>query len=95
MSQVADKLSKVTVKKIRKEYLNLIKFHQNYESQCEVLNKLLKDKIEFDFFVMYQHSDGFVIVHQEENHNALLKNCLKIIEREGFLTFEDYRLECI
>ena len=83
------------MKNIRKEYLKLIKFHQNYELQCEVLNKILKDKIEFDFFVMYQYSDGFVIVHTQDSHNALLRDCLTIIEKKGFLTFDDYILECI
>lgn len=50
----------------------------------------LADKIDFEFSIIYQSSDGFVILCEETNHNAPIKPCLEIIEKKGRLSFEDY-----
>jgi hypothetical protein len=85
----------ITIKKIYKEYKKLKKTHNEYEAQCSYMANILSEKIEFEFFVMYQYSDGFVIVHKEDNHNAPLHSCIAIIDEKGFLSFEDYRFLCI
>lgn len=88
-------MSQVTIKKIYQECKRLKTAHNKYEAQCSYLANILSEKIEFKFFVMYQYSDGFVIVHEEGNHNAPLYSCISTIEEKGFLSFEDYRYLCI
>lgn len=66
-----------------------------YDAEIEALQLELVSFIQFPFFIMYQYSDGFVIVHEDECHNAPLRLCLKIINETGSLTFEDYIKICI
>jgi hypothetical protein len=83
------------MKKIYQEYKNLKTIHDKYEAQCSYMNNILSEKIEFDFFVMYQYTDGFVVVHKEDNYNAPLQLCIEIIKEKEVLSFEDYRYLCI
>lgn len=87
MSANANQMSK----KINKEYIKLKKTYSDYQSQCRKFQNELSDKIEFDFYVDYQPSDGFVIGHSEECHNAPVFSCLNIIEKKGVLTYDDYK----
>lgn len=47
-----------------------------------------------DFFIFYQHGDGYVIAVDLEDdtapHNAPLDQCLEVIEEKGRLTVGDY-----
>jgi hypothetical protein len=74
---------------------NLIKSKNKYDSEIDNIYKKLEFFVEFDFFIMYQPSDGFVIVHQENCHNAPLLKCIGIIERYGRLSYDNYLDECI
>jgi hypothetical protein len=73
----------------------LITAKQKYESEIDSYYKKIEQYVEFDFFIMYQPSDGFVIVHSENSHNAPLSICVGIIEDKGKLSYEDYLTECI
>ncbi len=73
----------------------LIKSREKYEFEIDAIYKKIKMYVEFDFFVMYQPSDGFVIVHVDDAHNAPLSRCIGIIEDKAKLTFKDYIKECI
>lgn len=88
-------MSQTTIKKIRSEFKKLKKIHNEFEAQSSFLEKILEEKIEFDFFIQHQPSDGFVIVHRDDDHNGLFYPCLKIIEEKGSLSIDDYLLECI
>jgi len=74
---------------------NLIKSKNKYDSEIDNIYKKLEFFVEFDFFIMYQPSDGFVIVHQENWHNAPLLKCIGIIERYGSLSYDNYLNERI
>ena len=73
----------------------LVKAKQVYDKEIQNVYKQLEPFVRFDFFVMYQQGDGFVIVHKEHNHNARVSCCKLIIERDGFLDYENYLPECI
>ena len=76
-------------------YKELIKSHNKYISAIGSLQREIVDKVEFDFSISYQDSDGFVIVHYDENRNGILERCLDIIKKEGKLTYESYLTTCI
>jgi len=73
----------------------LIKAKQKYDLEIDTLYKKIQPYVEFDFFIMYQPSDGFVIVHNENSHNAQLSRCVEIIEDKGKLSYDEYLEECI
>jgi len=73
----------------------LVKSKIKYDFELEALEKKLEKFIEFDFFVMYQPSDGFVIVQKEDGDNAPLAKCIAIIEKHGCLSYDNYTDECI
>jgi hypothetical protein len=73
----------------------LVKAKQAYDKEIQNIYTQLKPYVRFDFFVMFQHGDGFVIVHKENNHNARVSCCKRVIERDGFLDYENYLPECI
>ena len=61
-----------------------------YDDAVGDLEYKLSEYIDFDFSVMYQPSDGFVIVKIDTAHNAPLSKCISVIESKGKLTVEDY-----
>lgn len=64
--------------------------HRRYQNVIALANKKLRNKVGFPCFVMYQESDGFVLVDEEDGNNAPLSSCLTVIEQKGFLSLEDY-----
>ena len=73
----------------------LIEAKQKYELEIDVLYKKIEKYVEFEFFIMYQPSDGFVIVHKDNSLNARLSKCVEIIELKAKLSYEDYLKKCI
>ena len=73
----------------------LVKAKQTYEKEIDNVYEKLKPFVEFDFFVMNQQGDGFVIVDKENSHNARLSRCILVIERDGVLNYDNYLPECI
>jgi len=55
-----------------------------YINTIECLESKIRDNVQFDFFVLYQESSGFVICHNA--YNASLLECLKEIKKNGILT---------
>ena len=56
---------------------------------------LLKKKVDFDFFISYQETEGFIMVYYDTDrdfpYNRLLDRALQVIEHKGILTIEDYK----
>jgi hypothetical protein len=66
------------------------KSHLNAISKAE---SLLKKKVGFDFFIIYQESDGFVMMYEDSYHYLKKRNLckvLEVIEAKGILTLDDY-----
>lgn len=77
-----------------KEYNKLINAKLKYDSEvCNFENKL-SSKIDFEFSIFWQPSDGFVILDLF-THNAYLFECLKTIKEFGKLSHDDYLRLCI
>lgn len=64
-----------------------------FESVCDGVHIKLADKIEFEFRVGYQPSDGAVIEYEQKV--APLKACTQIIAAKGQLSFDDFLKVCI
>lgn len=75
--------------------LNLNKAHGKYLSAIGDVEELISDKVEFDFSILFQDSDGFVMLNPDGSYNAPLDKCLEIIKNKGVLTTEDYLNETI
>lgn len=73
----------------------LVKAKQIYDKEIQNIYKQLEPFVKFEFFIMYQQGDGFAIVHKENSHNAMVTDCVKVIERDGFLDYENYWPCCI
>lgn len=76
----------------------LHKAHGKYQSEIGNIEQKLTGYIDFDFGVLYQPSDGFVIYAEVSKYgasNAPLDSCLKIIADKGKLTEQDYLSNCI
>jgi len=73
----------------------LINAKEKYDTELHKFRESLRQHIQFNFFIMHQPSDGFVIVHDEYCHNAPLYKCIDIINTKGVLCYEDYLKECI
>ena len=65
-----------------------------YEGVIGSVEDEISDKVEFDFSIFWQPSDGFVMV-AFDRYNAPLWKVLKIIKTKGKLTEEDYMGETI
>lgn len=50
----------------------------------------LADKIKFEFTIFDQSSDGIMLLDRQTSNNAMLKDCLQVIEKKGILTIKDY-----
>lgn len=60
---------------------------------CDEAALILRDKVEFEFNIFYQPSDGPIIEHDKKV--APLGECVKVIKEKGKLTLEDYLRICI
>ena len=76
-------------------YKSLISAKNQYDGAISKIEGALSAKVKFPFAIFYQQSDGFVVLHTEEMHNAPLIECLLIIKKKGKLTYKDYIEECI
>lgn len=65
-----------------------------YEGAIGNVESSISDKVEFDFSIFWQPSDGFVML-AFDRYNAPLDNLLRIIQQKGRLTEEDYMSETI
>jgi len=74
--------------KINSRALN--RAHRKYESEIDNLEAKIQEVADFELAIFYQQSDGFVVLHCANGHNAGLADCLKVINEKGFLTEEDY-----
>jgi hypothetical protein len=81
--------------KARKLYGRLQIVQELYDEAIKSIEREIEHKVDFKFFIMFQSSDGFVLVHEENCHNAPLEKCLEIIEKKGCLSYEDYYNKCI
>lgn len=68
---------------------------RKYDSAIGNVEAILADKIEFDFSIIWQPSDGFVILDVDGHHNAPLARCLDVILLKGKLSLSDYMRETI
>lgn len=73
-----------------KTYAKLIRAHNNLEFLIDKLQKEIEDKVEFEFGIEYQASDGYCIINVGNADLAYLKTCLSIIEKKGFLSLDDF-----
>ena len=80
---------------MEKTYQNLVLAKYKYDAAIAKIENTLRNKVKFEFAVLFQQSDGFVILHTEETRNAPLSACLDIIKGKGELTYKDYIKECI
>lgn len=57
----------------------------------------ISDKVEFDFNILYQESDGWVMLAEidGDSKNATLDHLLAIIKLKGVLTEVDYKKHSI
>ena len=65
-----------------------------YQSAIGSVEAEISDKVEFEFSIFWQPSDGFVMGDNEMG-NAPISECIKVINKKGCLTHEDFRSECI
>ena len=75
------------LKKLQKE-------QSKYEGAIGSVEAEISDKVEFDFSIFWQPSDGFVML-AFDRYNAPLWRLLQIIKTKGKLTEEDYMDETI
>ena len=67
---------------------------ENHLNAIGKAESLLKEKVDFDFYIFYQEGDGFVMGYydsdDEFSKNASLDRVLQVIEHKGILTLDDY-----
>lgn len=62
-----------------------------YDSVIGAIEQKINDKVNFDFFIEHQPSDGFTLVSNSFDAGvAPLDLCLDIIKRNGFLNIENF-----
>lgn len=81
--------------KLKREVNKLTTAKARYDTAVVELESKISDAVEFEFGIIYQPSDGFVILHVEGSHNAPLECCLDIIKGDGVLSYEEYQGICI
>ena len=65
-----------------------------YNATVGKIEQRLKDKIDFDFSVQWQPSDGWTIV-SESSDVAPFEYCMKVIESKGVLSEAEFKKGCI
>lgn len=63
--------------------------HHKYAAEITHAESQIGDKIEFEFFILWQQSDGFVI-GDLDGGNAPLGECLEVISEKGNFTHDDF-----
>jgi len=73
------------------------KLESSRENHLDVIDRVerfLKKKVDFDFYIFYQDGDEFVMGYydsdDEFSKNASLDRVLQVIEHKGILTLDDY-----
>lgn len=74
---------------LNKEMKKLEKAYYKYSSAIGTMEGLLSGLTDFDFGILYQTGDGFVIA-DDDCKNAPLDECIRIIKKEGFLSHYRY-----
>ena len=67
------------IKKINNARLKYYKAISNLESK-------IIDRVKFDFFILYQEADNFVLCY--DGYNSPLLECLMEIKKNGILTLK-------
>lgn len=80
---------------MRNQLSKLIRASHKYALESETMEKVLSDKIEFKFQVVFQPNDGFCILNEESADLSRLVDCISIIEQKGVLSYEDFKRKCI
>lgn len=68
----------------------MITAQNKYDGTICSVERELSDKVEFDFSIFWQPSDGFVFCDNNGNNSSFI-NCIEIIKEKGCLSFEDFR----
>ena len=55
---------------MEKTYQNLVLAKYKYDAAIAKIENTLRNKVKFEFAVLFQQSDGFVILHTEETRNV-------------------------
>ena len=76
----------LNIEKITKD---LNRARSKYESHLSAIELKIKPYVKFDFSIIYQPSDGFVVLNYKTSDNYLLSDCLMVIMEEGELTAEN------
>jgi hypothetical protein len=74
---------------MKRELKRLEAAFEKYEGAIGALEAAISPKADFDFGILYQPGDGFVLADDDAN-NAPLDTCIEIIQKKGELTHEDY-----
>lgn len=72
----------------------LMTAQSKYDGAIGSVEKEIFDKVEFDFSIFWQPSDGFVMCDNDIG-NAPISECINVINKKGRLTYEDFKSECI
>lgn len=78
------------MKAVINSYNKLREARRKYDSAVEKIYSLIRDKVEFNCYVIYQPGDGHVLLSEDDSRNAPLLWCLNVIEEKGKLTYDDY-----
>lgn len=84
---------------MNKELKRLYKAKSALDTAIHLMEEKIRPYVDFDFFIDFQASDGFVIVanfHQRFHpDNAPLEYCLEAIAKYGRLSKEEYKMHSI
>lgn len=69
----------------------LVKAKEKYDLEILNIENQIRNKVDFVFSILYQESDGFVVLSEETSENARLTICLRVINEKGKLSYEDYK----
>ena len=62
------------------------------DKAIEDLEESLKDKIDFDFFIQHQPSDGYCLATNEDTNGLMrLATMHYLIEKNGKITLKDFK----
>ena len=65
--------------------------HNKYTDVVKSIENEMRQRgyVEFNFSIMHQPGDGFVLLDEDSN-NALFEKCMSIINSKGVLSHDDY-----
>ena len=73
-----------------KTFKQLIRTRERHQNLITKLEFELKNKIEFDFAIVFQPSDDHCILNVNNSDLAPLNLCLHLIDTKGFLSLDDF-----